>query len=165
MQFLVTVSIGQHAGAPLTEFQAAMTRFVDDETRAGTFVLTGGLAAHADGAGIRVSKAGLVRGEPHLPIHGYAVVECPALKDAVDIASRLLRLHQDFVPEWKSGTAEIRAILGNSDLPSLGRLVDEGGTAGVNGKVAPGSAAGLLPTFAAISAVPHWGWTDPGTGC
>jgi hypothetical protein len=53
------------------------------------------------------------------------------------------------------GTAEIRAILGNRELPSLGRLVDEGVTAGVNGEMAPRSAAGLLPTFAAISAVPR----------
>jgi hypothetical protein len=78
-----------------------MTKFVDDSTRAGTFVITGGLAAPADGAGIRLSKAGLVRSEPHLPIHGYAVVECPALEGAMDVASRLLRLHQDFVPEWE----------------------------------------------------------------
>src|SRR5262245_37906538 len=99
MQFLVTVSIGQNAGDTLTEFEAAMTKFIDDVTRAGTFVITGGLAAHADSARIRVSKTGLVRSEPHLPIHGYAVVECPALEQAVEVASRLLRLHQDFVPE------------------------------------------------------------------
>src|SRR5262245_57613756 len=40
-------------------------------------------------------------------------------------------------------SAERRAILGKSELPSLGRLVDEGegGTAGVNGAVAPLSAS------------------------
>ena len=101
MQFLMTVTIGQHAGAPPPELQAAMTKLVDDETRAGTFVITGSPAAHTDGACLRVSKAGLVRSAPLLPIYGYAVVECPALEQAMDVASRVLRLHQELVPDWE----------------------------------------------------------------
>jgi hypothetical protein len=101
MQFLVTVTVGKHEGAPPAELQASMTKLVHDETRAGTFVITGGLAERADGARVGVSKAGLVRGEPHLPIHGYAVVECPALEQATQVASRLLRVHQDFAPDWE----------------------------------------------------------------
>jgi hypothetical protein len=101
MQFLLTVAIGEHVGAPPTELQDAMTNFVHDETRAGTFVTTGGLAGRADGACIRLAQAGLVRSEPQLPIHGYAVVDCPALEQATDVASRLLRLHQDVVPDWE----------------------------------------------------------------
>ena len=110
MQFLMTVSIGQHAGAPPTEFQAAMTKFVDDETRAATFVITGGLAAPADGVRISVSKAGLLRSETRLPIHGYAIVACPGLEEAMEVASRLLRLHQDFVPGWEI-ECEVRQIV------------------------------------------------------
>ena len=46
MQFLVTVTVGPPAdAAPPTELQTAMTKFVHDESRAGTFVITGGLAA------------------------------------------------------------------------------------------------------------------------
>jgi hypothetical protein len=102
MQFIVTVTVnvGEHAAAPPAEFQTVMTKWVHDETRAGTFVITGGLAPPPDGACIRLSNGGLVRSAPHLPIHGYAVVECPALEQAIDVASRLLRVHQDFVPEW-----------------------------------------------------------------
>jgi hypothetical protein len=58
MQFLVTVTIGQHASAPPAELQATMTKFVHDQTRAGTFVITGGLAERADGARVSISKAG-----------------------------------------------------------------------------------------------------------
>ena len=102
MQFLVTVTVVPPAdAAPPTELQTAMTKFVHDETRAGTFVITGGLAAQADGARICLSTAGLVRSEPHLPIHGYAVVEGSALEQAIEVASHLLRIHQDFVPEWE----------------------------------------------------------------
>jgi hypothetical protein len=110
MQFLLTVTIGEPAGAPPTELQDAMTNFVHDATRAGTFVITGGLAARTDGARIRLAQAGLVRSEPPLPIHGYAVVECPALEQATDVASRLLRLHQDFVPDWEVA-CDVRQIV------------------------------------------------------
>ena len=110
MQFLLTVTLGQHPGVPPTELQTAMTRFVDDETRAGTFVITGGLAAQTDGARVRVSQAGLGSSEPHLPIHGYAVVECPALEQAIEVASRVLRLHQQLVPDWEV-ECEVRQVV------------------------------------------------------
>src|SRR5947207_3204285 len=109
MQFLMTVRIGQHRGAPPTELQTAMTRFVDDETHAGRFVITGGLAPQTDGGGIRVSKHRLVRSKAHLPINGYSVVECPALEQAMEVATRLLQLHQDLVPEWEV-ECEVRPI-------------------------------------------------------
>ena len=110
MQFLLTVTLGEHAGAPPTELRGAMTNFVHDETRAGTFVITGGLAGRADGARMRLSTAGLIRSEPQLPIHGYAVVECPALEQATEVATRLLRLHQDFVPDWEVA-CDVRQIV------------------------------------------------------
>jgi hypothetical protein len=110
MQFLLIVTIGQRAGAPPAELQSAMTQFVHDEIRAGTFVMTGGLAPLADGARMRLSNAGPVSSEPHLPIHGYAVVEGPALEHAMDVTSRLLRLHQDVVPDWEV-ECEVRPIV------------------------------------------------------
>ena len=110
MQFLVTVTIAQHPGSPPAELQTAMTKFVRDETRAGTFVVTGGLAERADGTRVGVSKAGQMKSEPRIPIDGYAVVECPAVEQAIEVASRLLRLHQDFVPHWEVD-CEVRQIV------------------------------------------------------
>ena len=101
MQFLMTVTVGQDVGAIPTELQTTMTKFVHDETRAGTVVMSGGLAAHADGGRVGVRTTELVRSEPHLPIDGFAVLECPAFEQAVEVASRLLRIHQDFVPDWE----------------------------------------------------------------
>jgi hypothetical protein len=110
MQFLVTVTLGKHEGAPPPELQATMTKLVHDATRAGTFVITGGLAEPTDGVRVGVSNAGLVTGKPHLPIHGYAVAECAALEQAMEAASRLLRVHQDFVPDWEV-ECEVRQIV------------------------------------------------------
>ena len=36
-----------------------------------------------------------------VPIHGFAVMECPSPEQALEVASRLLRLHQEFVPDWE----------------------------------------------------------------
>jgi hypothetical protein len=100
MQFLLTVTVVEENGDPPDEFQTAMTNFVDEATSAGTFVLTGAPAPEPNGARLGTSKAGLVRRELQLPIHGYAVVECPALEQAMDIAARLLEVHHQFVPDW-----------------------------------------------------------------
>jgi hypothetical protein len=110
MQFLVTVTLVQHSGAPPEELQAAMTKFVHDQTRAGTFVITGGLAAPADGARIGISNAGLVKSEPRVPLDGYAVAECPALEQAMELATHVLRLHQEFVPDWEV-VCDVRQIV------------------------------------------------------
>ena len=37
------------------ELQSAMTEFVEDELKAGTFVITGGLASQVDGARVELS--------------------------------------------------------------------------------------------------------------
>lgn len=110
MQFLVTVSIGKHPGVPPTALQTAMTKFVEDGTRAGTFVLTGGLAPPADGTSVRASKAGFVTEDVQIAIHGFAVVECPALEKASEIALRLLRFHHELVPEWEVA-CDVRPIV------------------------------------------------------
>jgi hypothetical protein len=101
MQFLLTVTIREHASNPTAALQASMTKFVDDETRTGTLVMTGGLAPEAQGSGIRLSNGGLVRDAPQLRIHGYAVVNSPTLEHATGVASRLLRLHQQLAPDWE----------------------------------------------------------------
>jgi len=110
MQFLVTVSIVQHAGAPPDELQSVMTNFVHDETRAGTFVITGGLAERAAGVCLQVSSSGPVRSDSRLPFDGFAVVECSALDQAIEVAARILRSHQEFVPDWQV-ECEVRQIV------------------------------------------------------
>jgi hypothetical protein len=109
MQFFVTLTLDQLT-APPAELQSAMTDLVENELKAGTFVITGGLASHADGARVELSPGGMLQDDPRLPVHGFAVVEAPSLEQAVEVASRLLQLHQNHVPNW-TGNCEVRPVV------------------------------------------------------
>ena len=41
------------------------------------------------------------RATTHIPRRWHAVVEWPEPEQAVEVASRLLRLHEDLVPHWE----------------------------------------------------------------
>ena len=109
MQFFVTLTLDQLTSPP-AELESAMTELVEHELEAGRFVITGGLASHADGARVELSPSGMPQGNAHLPVHGFAVVEAPSLEEAVELASRMLRLHQDYVPDW-AGSCEVRPVV------------------------------------------------------
>jgi hypothetical protein len=109
MQYFVTLTLDQLTSPP-AELQSAMTEFVEKERHAGSFVITGGLASHADGVRVDLSHTGMVQGEARLPVHGFAVVEAPSLEHAVEVASRMLRLHQNHVPDW-AGNCEVRPVV------------------------------------------------------
>ncbi len=109
MQFFVTLTLDQVTSSP-AELQSAMTELVENELQAGSFVITGGLASHADGVRVELSPSGMLQGEARLPVHGFAVVEAPSLEQAVEVASRMLRLHQNHVPDW-AGNCEVRPVV------------------------------------------------------
>ncbi len=109
MQFFLTLTLDQLTSSP-ADLQSAMTEFVDNELQAGSFVITGGLASQADSMRVELSTSGLHRSDARLPVHGFAVVEAPSLEQAVEIGSRMLRLHQKYVPDCV-GNCEVRPIV------------------------------------------------------
>lgn len=109
MQFFVTLTLDQLTSSP-AELHSAMTEFVENELQAGSFVITGGLASDADGVRVELSPGGVLQGGARLPVHGFAVVEAPSLEHAVEVASRMLRLHQNYVPDW-AGNCEVRPVV------------------------------------------------------
>jgi hypothetical protein len=109
MQFFVTLTVDQLTASP-ADLQTAMTEFVEKELQAGSFIITGGLSPHGDGVRIGVSPGGVVRDEPRLAVHGFAVVEAASLEEAEEVASRMLRLHQSYVLDW-AGSCEVRPVV------------------------------------------------------
>lgn len=109
MQFFVTLIVDRLTRPP-AELESAMTEFVEDELQAGRVVLSAGLGSHADGVRVAHSSSGVRQGEARSPVDGFAVVEAPSFKDAVDLASRILRLHLRYVPDW-TGSCEVRPIV------------------------------------------------------
>ena len=109
MQYLVTVTMDAAATSP-AELQSAMTDLVENELETGGFAVSGGLASHADGVRVELFPGGVIESEPTLPVHGFAIVDSPSLEQAVEVASRMLRLHQEYVPDW-GGSCEVRPIV------------------------------------------------------
>lgn len=109
MQFFVTLIVDRLTRPP-AELESAMTEFVEDELQAGRFVISAGLGSHVDGVRVELSSSGVQQGEARSPVQGFAVVEAPSFEDAVDLASRILRLHQQYVPDW-TGSCEVRPIV------------------------------------------------------
>lgn len=103
MQFLITITIGRPPSAPSGKFQAAMTKLVDDEIAAGTFLSSGGLAPSSQGRRLTLTDGELAVDEPiqeHRAIDGYAVLEAPSLDEAFKKASQLMQLHQLHTRTW-----------------------------------------------------------------
>jgi hypothetical protein len=112
MQFFVTLRLDQLTSSP-AELQSAMTEFVENELQAGSFVITGGLASDADGVRVGLSLNGMHQSEAPLPAHGFPVVEASSLRQAVEVASHMLRLHQNrpgLCPQLR-GPARCHALL------------------------------------------------------
>jgi hypothetical protein len=87
-----------------------MTEFVETELQTGGFVISGGLAPHADGARVELSPRGMLHTDARSSVHGFAIVEAPTLDQAVEVASGMLRLHQNYVPDW-AGNCEVRPVV------------------------------------------------------
>jgi hypothetical protein len=109
MQFFVTLTL-ERLTSPPAELESAMTEFIESESKAGTFVITGGLAPHAEGVRVDLSPTGGLQGGASLPVHGFAVVEAGSLEQAAEVASRMLRIHQEYIADW-AGTCEVRPIV------------------------------------------------------
>jgi len=109
MQFLVTVTMDPLATSP-AGLRSAMTDLVEHELTTGGFAVSGGLASHPDGVRVELSPSGVIESEASLPIHGFAVVDSPSLEQATEVATRMVRLHQEYVPDW-GGSCEVRPIV------------------------------------------------------
>jgi len=59
---------------------------------------------------VELSPSGVIESEASLPIHGFAVVDSPSLEQATEVATRMVRLHQEYVPDW-GGSCEVRPIV------------------------------------------------------
>jgi hypothetical protein len=103
MQFFLTVTVGRNPSAPPPELQAAMTNLIDEETRAGTILLSGGLALTAQGSRVTLAGGELTVNErtgSTVAIDGFAVLEAPSMEVALRTASRVMEHHRRYVATW-----------------------------------------------------------------
>jgi hypothetical protein len=120
MRFMMLVKHGENLGAPPKEYVDAMTKLGEEAVKAGTMVISGGLAPIAVSTRVRLSKGQVTAldgpfSEAKEVVGGYAVLEFTSKRDAVESAVRFMELHKKHWPGWE-GETEVRQISEPQDV-------------------------------------------------
>jgi hypothetical protein len=103
MRFLSMIRVNENSGVvPSEQLMNDMGRLIDEMTRAGVLISTAGLRPTKEGVRIRLNggKLSTVDGpftETKEAVGGFAILEAPSMKEALELTKRFLRVHGD---EW-----------------------------------------------------------------
>jgi len=103
MRFLSMIRINENSGmVPSEKLMSDMGRLIEEMTRAGALVTTGGLRPTSEGVRVRLSrgKVSTVDGpfaETKEVIGGYAILEAKSKAEAIELTKRFLLVHGN---EW-----------------------------------------------------------------
>jgi hypothetical protein len=114
---MIRADANSEAGRPPEpKLMAEMTRFVDEMTRAGALLFTGGLAPSSASYRLVAKNGRLSRvdgpfAETKELIGGFAIVDVKTEEEAHAWATRFMKLHQEVLgPTWE-GMSEIRPMV------------------------------------------------------
>jgi hypothetical protein len=114
MRFLSMIRVDERrAQAPSEELMRDMGKLIEEMTRAGVLVSTAGLRPTAEGVRIRLRGGRLSTtdgpfAETKEVIGGFAILEAPSMREAVELTKRFLLVHGD---EWEL-ECEVRQLDG-----------------------------------------------------
>ena len=114
MRYLSMIRIDETRGQqPSEQLMHDMGKLIEELTRKGSLISTAGLRPTAEGARVRLRKGQLSTTdgpftESKEVIGGYAILEAPSLKDAIDLTERFLLIHGN---EWDI-ECEVRQLEG-----------------------------------------------------
>jgi|SRR5579862_485949 len=119
MRFMGFVKSAEQAGPPPEALQQAMGQMIEEWTKKGALVDTGGLAPTAMGTYIRVSGGSVTVhdgpfSEAKEVVGGYAVMQFDSKEAAVEATKQFMELHHKHWPGWE-GECELRQIFGPND--------------------------------------------------
>jgi len=103
MRFLSMIRIDESSGlVPSEQLMNDMGKLIEEMTREGVLIQTGGLRPTAEGVRVRLRRGKLstVDGpfaETKEVVGGFAVLEAASMKEAIELTNRFLRIHGD---EW-----------------------------------------------------------------
>src|SRR5436305_13009429 len=103
MRFLSMVRINEASGQkPTQRLMDEMGKLIDEMTKSGALVSTAGLTGTGEGKRLRWNRGALsVTDGPFAEskevVGGYAILEAPSMKEAVELTKRFLAVHGD---EW-----------------------------------------------------------------
>ncbi|TYB64611.1 YciI family protein [Microbispora tritici] len=120
MRYLVTLKVAaQPEGPPPADLMEAIVKLGQEATEAGTLLDTRGLAGSAEGARVEVAGGRLIVSDGPFAeakeLISYALYEVRSKEEAVEWATRFLRLHRDLWPGWE-GEADVLRLFGPEDF-------------------------------------------------
>jgi hypothetical protein len=102
MKFLSMVRHAETGQQPTERLMNDMGKLMDEMTRSGALVSTAGLLPTQQGVRMRSDKGKISRTdgpftETKEVVGGYAIIEAPSMKEALEITKRFLEVHGN---EW-----------------------------------------------------------------
>lgn len=119
MRYMILLKGTQPAEPPPPGLMEAIMKLGEEATAAGALLDTAGLAPSVAGARVQLSGGhlGVVDG-PFAEAKGfisYALYQVRSKEEAVEWASRFMRLHQELWPGW-DGEADVLKVFGPEDI-------------------------------------------------
>ena len=119
MRYLILLKAAQLTTPPPPELMAAIMALGEEATQAGALLDTAGLAPSAAGARVELAAGRLsVTDGPFAEAKemvSYALYQVRSREEAVEWASRFMKLHRDLWPEWE-GESEVLKVMGPEDF-------------------------------------------------
>ena len=119
MRYLILLKATQPASPPPAELMEAIMTLGAEATAAGALLDTAGLAPSAAGAQVRLYGGKLsVTDGPFAEAKetiSYALYQVQSQEEAVEWASRFLKLHRDLWEGWE-GEADVLKVFGPEDF-------------------------------------------------
>jgi hypothetical protein len=120
MRFMMLVKHAENPGPPPKGFMDEMAKLGEEAVKAGTMVVSGGLAPTATSTRVRLSKGQVTAIDGPFPeakevVGGFAILEYKSKKEALEGALGFMELHKRYWPGWE-GETEVRQIWGPEDF-------------------------------------------------
>jgi hypothetical protein len=120
MKFLFLVSACEASGPPPKSFMDFMALSAAKAEGDGSMIETGGLAPSAMGHRVEVKRGdvSIIDGpfaESKEIIGGYAIMELPSPREALEAATWLMNSHKEHWPGWE-GRVEVRQMLSRPEF-------------------------------------------------
>jgi hypothetical protein len=120
MRFMMLLKHSENSGPPPAGFMEVMAKLGEEAVKAGTMVVSGGLASTAASTRVRLSKGQITAidgpfTEAKEVVGGFAILEFKSKKEALESAKHFIELHKKHWPGWE-GETEVRQVLGPEDF-------------------------------------------------
>lgn len=119
MRYMVLLRGAQPPGPPPDELMQAIMQLGEEATKAGALLDTAGLAPSESGARVRLAAGQLsVTDGPFAEAKemiSYALYQVRSKEEAVEWATRFMKLHRDLWTGWE-GEADVLRVFGPEDF-------------------------------------------------